>query len=173
MSTGIMQLCLGIYLLATCIALGVSLECEECIGFGKNCHGDEITCPPEKDTCAIISTESMVPHRNTTLNGKKCPACYAVGGECKDEITECAGNENFCFAMSGTTSMGNFNTKVHLKGCANEAACYEMDSGGVSAVGMNIISEAQCVSGATARTSSFFGVLYPVLTGVLFMKFFV
>ncbi|XP_042295258.1 phospholipase A2 inhibitor gamma subunit B-like isoform X2 [Sceloporus undulatus] len=223
MSSGIMQLSLGICLLATCIALGVSLECEECFGMGLgiNCHGNIITCSANKDTCAIISAENMgqsgimkmcmssencghgltslnmgsagvvrtniiccigneckrdpapLPPRNTTLNGKKCPACYAVGSECKDEITECVGDENFCYAMSGTTSIGKVNTTVSLKGCANEASCYEIKNSDASLAGIGVISEVRCTGGATASTSEIFGLLYPLLAGVLFMKFFV
>ncbi|XP_003222875.1 phospholipase A2 inhibitor and Ly6/PLAUR domain-containing protein [Anolis carolinensis] len=221
MSSGMMPLSLATCLLATCIALGASLECEECMALGRNCHGNKITCTPEKDSCGIISMDTMgqtgvmktciqsklctlgisslnmgkagisrtdtmcctgddckkspppLPPRNTTLNGVSCPACHALESECKEEIIKCTGNENRCFELSGVTSVGTISSNVIMKGCGNEVICYEAEQSTMSFSGISIVHKARCTSGATTNISTIFGLLFPVLMGLLFEKLFV
>lgn len=49
-----MQLPLILCLLAASVALGVSLSCEHCHGFGDTCDGTWQNCHPEQDSCGIV-----------------------------------------------------------------------------------------------------------------------
>ncbi|XP_054855974.1 phospholipase A2 inhibitor and Ly6/PLAUR domain-containing protein-like [Eublepharis macularius] len=49
-----MQLPLILCLLATSVALGVSLSCEHCHGFGNTCNGTWQNCPSEQHSCGIV-----------------------------------------------------------------------------------------------------------------------
>nr|XP_060639720.1 phospholipase A2 inhibitor and Ly6/PLAUR domain-containing protein-like [Anolis sagrei ordinatus] len=221
MSSGMTPLSFATCLIATCIALGASLECEECMALGRNCHGNKITCPPEKDSCGIISMDTMgqtavmktcvpskicslglsslsmgkagvsrtnamcctgddckkapppLPPRNTTLNGKSCPACHALNAECQEEIVKCTGDENQCFSLSGITSAGTVSAKVTMKGCGNEAICYEAKQKSSSFSGISLVHDSSCTDGASTNIATLFGLLFPVLTGLLFGKLLV
>nr|XP_020668464.1 phospholipase A2 inhibitor and Ly6/PLAUR domain-containing protein-like [Pogona vitticeps] len=222
MTSGMMRSLPLTCFLATFISLGVSLECEECVGMGHNCNGPKITCPPEKDSCAIIASEMLgqrtlvktclpskacnlglssinmgkigiqknfisccvgdgckrstdtMPDRNTTLNGRKCPACYAFKETCEETMTNCAGDELFCLEVSGTSSLGAIATPVVMKGCANSAACYELKDAKSTLGSLSMVYKAGCTDGASPGSpSEFWGFLFSTMSGLLLVKFLV
>ncbi|KAJ7304095.1 hypothetical protein JRQ81_011619 [Phrynocephalus forsythii] len=217
-----MQVLLITCFLATHLSLGVSLECEECVGVGNNCNGHKKTCPLDRGSCAVIAMEVQghkgiaktcvppsscnvgfgvlnigqvgvqknlvsccegdecrrsavtLPERNTTLNGRKCPGCYAFQKTCDEITVECAGNELFCFDMSGTSTVGSVVTSVVMKGCANEAACYNLENAESSIGPVNVIHTARCTDGAVpGHTSNVWELLCPTLSGLMLVMFLV
>nr|XP_060640305.1 phospholipase A2 inhibitor and Ly6/PLAUR domain-containing protein-like [Anolis sagrei ordinatus] len=81
-----------------------------------------------EDDCKRISP--TLSGRNTTSNGKVCPACFAMEKRCKEDNVYCAGDEFYCIEGTGTgtaqTGEGTSAPNFILKGCATEGACEDL-----------------------------------------------
>uniref|UniRef100_A0A8D0BDA0 Phospholipase A2 inhibitor and Ly6/PLAUR domain-containing protein-like n=1 Tax=Salvator merianae TaxID=96440 RepID=A0A8D0BDA0_SALMN len=219
-----MQTLLTTYFLAAFAAVGISLDCEECVGLGSICQGPKKTCSANEDTCAIIVSESLGSMnttksmkrclestacirdpisfnlgpgliattqifccveeecesppawrpRNFTLNGKKCPSCLSTQAKCKEEIVPCAGNENYCFQISGSSTVVGILAEIHMKGCANKAACDSKEViTDVAIPGINVKQKAVCTGGSANIFPGLLAVNLVVLTGLLLVNYLV
>ncbi|XP_075763813.1 phospholipase A2 inhibitor gamma subunit B-like isoform X3 [Pelodiscus sinensis] len=92
-------------------------------GNGISISSNVACCVGEACKTATVS----VPPANTTLNGRRCPACYsAFSHDCNEEIIDCTGTQTHCLHLSGTAKSGQTTVKTTMKGCASESACINM-----------------------------------------------
>ncbi|XP_075763815.1 phospholipase A2 inhibitor gamma subunit B-like [Pelodiscus sinensis] len=92
-------------------------------GNGISISTNVACCVGEACKTATVS----VPPANTTLNGRRCPACYsAFSHDCNEEIIDCTGTQTHCLHLSGTAKSGQTTVKTTMKGCASESACINM-----------------------------------------------
>ncbi|KAL8219369.1 UNVERIFIED_CONTAM: hypothetical protein K2H54_021446 [Gekko kuhli] len=158
-----MEALLKLFFFSALLTSGTSLECETCIGVGKGCSGDQMTCPAGHDSCAVGLTESsMVPPINTTANGKQCPACYSLSGSCVQEVAYCTGSENYCMDAHLHGDAGQISMDTTMKGCASEQVCYGLQDG-INSFGK--VKTGRCRASSKGSPAS--GSILLVLSGIL------
>nr|XP_056702745.1 phospholipase A2 inhibitor and Ly6/PLAUR domain-containing protein-like [Euleptes europaea] len=118
---------LALCLLATYVALGVSLSCETCQGFGNTCSGQWQTCPPNKDSCVSVQVEGSGVLQakvvmKTCIQSSECvqpPSSMNLGkaGRLLTQITCCEGNK----CKKDPPALPPVNTTPNGKKCP---ACY-------------------------------------------------
>ncbi|XP_053122788.1 phospholipase A2 inhibitor gamma subunit B-like isoform X2 [Hemicordylus capensis] len=130
------------------------------------CSGEECKNPP-----------TSMPPMNTTLNGRKCTACYGVHSRhCKREVVQCAGDEIYCLKMTGVAALGREIIEVFIMGCANKGICDDFEKGLISLAGVDILGRGSCVlnskvaSGMDCTTSGLFRRFLPFLAVFLSTK---
>lgn len=110
--------------------------------------------------------------KNTTPNGKRCPACYLVHShECKEEMAECAGDENYCFEIFGTLNLGGMPADMVMKGCTSSASCNKtLDEESLGSI--KVISKSTCTPaiGAASSVRASFGFLFQAFVGLYLLK---
>uniref|UniRef100_K7FL54 UPAR/Ly6 domain-containing protein n=1 Tax=Pelodiscus sinensis TaxID=13735 RepID=K7FL54_PELSI len=89
-------------------------------GNGISISRNVACCVGEACKTATVS----VPPANTTLNGRRCPACFSMfSHHCNEEIIDCTGSQTHCLHVSGTVKRGETAMKIKVKGCTTESSC--------------------------------------------------
>ncbi|XP_072835723.2 phospholipase A2 inhibitor and Ly6/PLAUR domain-containing protein isoform X4 [Pogona vitticeps] len=109
-----------------------------------------VSCCLGNDCSSAFS--QLPPPRNTTANGKRCPACYAAPKACSTAVVNCTGSDNYCLDMM----MYQFGEKVvNLKGCTTESTCAELQTGQRTFLGVGENIDCRPASQSSSLSGSF------------------
>ncbi|KAL8219564.1 UNVERIFIED_CONTAM: hypothetical protein K2H54_027184 [Gekko kuhli] len=143
-----MEALLKLFFFSALLTSGTSLECETCIGVGKGCSGDQMTCPAGHDSCAVGLTESsmgsvrveVIVKGCTSSNSCKKGPIYANFGRAKarGSMVCCTGTA----CQRASPRLPPINTTANGKQCP---ACYSLSGSCVQEVAYCTGSENYCM----------------------------
>ncbi|KAM9114713.1 phospholipase A2 inhibitor and Ly6/PLAUR domain-containing protein-like [Pangshura tecta] len=104
--------------------------------------GQEMTMRTSFACCvgdACRTTTVTVPPADTTLNGRRCPACIAVlSAQCNAETIACTGAETKCIDAVGTVVIGDSPVPTVMKGCVSQSMCLYLNVTAAAFAGINL-----------------------------------
>ncbi|XP_067318374.1 phospholipase A2 inhibitor gamma subunit B-like [Anolis sagrei] len=167
---GIMKMCMKSHLCdsKTVINMGQA-------GIASN----QISCCMENECKRFTPTLTPM---DKTPNGLVCPGCLQWNRfECRvEEQVHCTGEQNKCFTVSGTSTHGETNFPLTMKGCTNSAECDRLIDHSDTVTGFSLIMSLNCtpapgnhVSKTARNISDLYGVFFSILAALLLVKIFI